>query len=477
MLYFRVSLRIQQEPHKNCHILSASTNPLNGNNPAIIVNNAYLLPHCELNVTGFFFRLWYWFCEIKIIYMNALNIIALLVTMAALFSYVNYRYIQLPTVIGIMLIALMMSLVFIGVNQLGWQDFYSPTEKLLRSINFHDALMNGMLSFLLFAGALHVNINDLAKQKGIITLLATVGVVFTTFIVGGLSWLIFHAFNIDIPLIYCLLFGALIAPTDPIAVMAILKSAGTPKTLETKIAGESLFNDGIAVVVFVALLAVATGAEASTASVSLLFVQEAIGGAVYGFVIGYAAFYLLKSVNNYQVEALLTLALVMGGYALAQTLHISGPIAMVVAGLLIGNHGRQLAMGEESRKRLDDFWELIDEVLNAVLFVLIGLEVIILAFKTEYILIALAVIPMILGVRYISVLLPVKLLHKFRDFSPRVVEIMTWGGLRGGISIALALSLPISDARESILAVTYLVVAFSILVQGLSIERFITGRS
>ena len=375
------------------------------------------------------------------------------------------------------IIILVPTLILIAVNELGWKDFYTPAERLLHSIDFYTALMHGMLSFLLFAGALHININELAKQKWLITALATIGVVFTTFVVGGFSWLIFQAFNIDIPLIYCLLFGSLIAPTDPIAVMAILKTAGTPKSLSTKIAGESLFNDGVAVVVFLVLLGIATGTEqASFMSVSILFVQEAIGGAVFGFAVGYLVFYLLKGVNNYQVEVLLTLALVMGGYALAHTLHLSGPIAMVVAGLLIGNHGREMAMDGETRQHLDNFWELIDEILNAVLFVLIGLEVIILSFKYEYFLIALLVIPMLLGIRYVSVFAPVKLLQRFRDFSPRVVEIMTWGGLRGGISIALALSLPVGESREVILSITYLVVAFSILVQGLSVERFIAGK-
>ncbi len=408
--------------------------------------------------------------------METLNNIAIIITMAAVFSYVNHRYIELPTTIGIMLIALMMSLVMITVNALGWQNFSVPAEKFLHSIDFHTALMHGMLSFLLFAGAMHVNLNDLAKQKGIITTLATIGVVFTTFVVGGVSWLIFHAFNIDIPIIYCLLFGALIAPTDPIAVMAILKNAGTPPSLSTKISGESLFNDGVAVVVFLVLLGIATGTEHTAMSVSMLFLQETVGGALYGLVIGFITYQMLKGVNNYQVEVLLTLALVMGGYALATKLHLSGPIAMVVAGLLIGNHGRKLAMNEETRERLDNFWELIDEMLNAVLFVLIGLEVVILVFKYEYFLIALAIIPLLLAVRYISVFIPVKLLQRYRDFTPRVVEIMTWGGLRGGISIALALSLPIGESREIVLAITYLVVAFSILVQGLTIERFIAGR-
>lgn len=402
--------------------------------------------------------------------MEILNTIAILLTLSAIFSYLNYRFIKLPTTIGIMLISLVLSLLLLISGKVGLFSISAQVDILLKSIDFHTLLINGMLSFLLFAGALHINLNQLSKQKGIIIILATVGVVASTFIVGGLSWVVLNALDLNISLIYCLLFGALISPTDPIAVIGILKNVGVPKSLEIKISGESLFNDGVAVVVFLVLLGIATGqSQATVSSVSLLLLQEAVGGAVYGFAIGAICFYMLRSVNNYQVEVLLTLALVMGGYALATVLHLSGPIAMVVAGLLIGNHGRYFAMSESTRNHLDTFWELVDEILNAILFLLIGLEVLILVYHTEYFLAALAIIPMVLLARFISVALPINIMKKFREFSPGVTRLMTWGGLRGGISVALALSLPQGYEREVILAVTYAVVVFSILVQGLTL--------
>lgn len=402
--------------------------------------------------------------------MEILNTIAILLTLSAIFSYLNYRFIKLPTTIGIMLISLVLSLLILVIGELGFLDVSGQVTSLIKGIDFHTALINGMLSFLLFAGALHINLNELSKQKWVILILATVGVISSTFIIGGMSWVILNALELNISFIYCLLFGALISPTDPIAVMGILKTVGIPKSLEIKISGESLFNDGVAVVVFLVLLGVATGqSEATVSSIGALFIQEAIGGAIYGLIIGGLCFYMLRSVNNYQVEILLTLALVMGGYALATALHVSGPIAMVVAGLLIGNHGRVLAMSESTREHLDTFWELIDEILNAVLFLLIGLEVLILVYHTEYFLAALALIPVVLFSRFISVGFPIHLMKKVRDFSPGVTRLMTWGGLRGGISVALALSLPQGTEREVILAVTYALVIFSILVQGLTL--------
>ena len=402
--------------------------------------------------------------------MDILNTISILLTLAAVFSYLNYRYIKLPTTIGIMLISLILSLLLIISSKLGIFDISDQVTVLIASIDFHTALINGMLSFLLFAGALHINLNDLSKQKWVILILATVGIVSSTFIIGGTSWLILNALELNISFIYCLLFGALISPTDPIAVMGILKTVGVPKSLEIKISGESLFNDGVAVVVFLVLLGIATGqSEATFSSVSSLFIQEAIGGAVYGLIIGGLCFYMLRSVNNYQVEVLLSLALVMGGYALATVLHISGPIAMVVAGLLIGNHGRSFAMSDSTREHLDMFWELIDEVLNAILFLLIGLEVLVLVYHTEYFIAAIALIPIVLLSRFISVGVSVKLMENTRAFSPGAIRLLTWGGLRGGISVALALSLPHGEQRETILAITYVLVIFSILVQGLSL--------
>jgi len=405
--------------------------------------------------------------------MGILNTAALLITLAALFSYLNYRFVRLPNTIGIMIISLVMSLVMLLLGKFGWTDLIFYTNKVLRSIDFHETLMKGMLSFLLFAGALHVNLNDLRQQTAIIVILATVGVLISTFIIGGLSWLVLHALNINLSFIYCLLFGALISPTDPIAVLGILKRARVPKSLETKISGESLFNDGMGVVVFLVLFGLASGGELSSSSISLLLLQEVVGGVVFGLVLGAGVYYLLKDVDNYQLEVMLTLALVMGGYALAHELHLSGPLAVVAAGLFIGNHGRAFAMSEKTRAHLDTFWELIDEILNAVLFVLIGLEVLLLAIPSEYLLAALAIIPLVLLARFVSVGLPIVLMGRFRRFSPGVVQVMTWGGLRGGISVALALSLPFGTERDVILAITYAVVIFSIIVQGLTISRMV----
>ena len=402
--------------------------------------------------------------------MTIIDIAAILITVSALFSFINDRYIKLPTTIGLMLIALAVSVLLLFAGKLGLGGIQTHAKAFLAGIDFNQALMEGMLSFLLFAGALHINLANLAAQKWIITSLATLGILVSTFIVGGLSYFLLGWLGIDLPFIYCLLFGALISPTDPIAVLGILKTANAPKTLETKIAGESLFNDGMAVVVFIVLLGIASGGEHVTAGhIAMLFLEEAVGGVVFGLLIGWLAYWMIKQVDNYQVEILLTLALVMGGYSLATEIHVSGPIAVVVAGLLMGNHGRMLAMSEHTREHLDTFWELLDEILNAVLFVLIGLEVLVLSFTSELLLASLVLIPVVLGARLVSVAIPIHLLSLRRAFSPGVIKVLTWGGLRGGVSVALALSLPVGEAREFILAITYVIVVFSIVVQGLTI--------
>jgi CPA1 family monovalent cation:H+ antiporter len=406
--------------------------------------------------------------------MDILNIAAILITISAVFSYINYRFIKLPTTIGLMLIGLGFSLFLLGMKQLGFSVIEQYAESVLAQIDFNETLMQGMLSFLLFAGALHVNLNDLAKQKWVIASLATFGMLLSTFIIGGLTYWVLQWLGISLPFIYCLLFGALISPTDPIAVLGILKTAHAPKSLETKIAGESLFNDGVAVVVFIVLFGIATGGhEVSAGHIGLLFLEEAVGGVLFGLVIGGVTYYMLKGIDNYSVEVLLTLALVMGGYALATVVHVSGPIAIVVAGLMIGNHGRLFAMSEHTRDHLDTFWELIDEILNAVLFVLIGLELLVIAFTNQYLIAALLIIPIVLLARFISVSIPIGVFHFKREFSPGVIKVLTWGGLRGGISVALALSLPAGPERNLILTVTYLVVVFSIVVQGLSIGNLV----
>ena len=403
-----------------------------------------------------------------------LTIAAILIVLAALFSYLNHRFIKLPTTIGLMVISLGFSLLLLVLGYLGFAEITEKSRSLLARIDFNQALMHGMLSFLLFAGALHINLDDLRKQKWVVATLASVGVLLSASLVAGAIWFVARALGLSLPFLYCLLFGAMIAPTDPIAVLGILKTTRAPKSLETKIAGESLFNDGVAVVLFIVLIRfVDGGGDTGAIQIAVLFVVEAVGGAVLGGVLGWLTYQMLKSVDNYQVEVLLTLALVMGGYALASSLHVSGPIAMVVAGLLIGNHGRSLAMSDKTRQHLDNFWELVDEILNAVLFVLIGLEVLVLAFTWQYLIAGLVAIPVVLLARFVSVGIPVGLLRFRREFSPHAVKILTWGGLRGGISVALALSLPVEEGRDPLVAMTYIVVIFSIIVQGLTIGRLI----
>jgi CPA1 family monovalent cation:H+ antiporter len=401
--------------------------------------------------------------------MNLFHILAILISLAAVFSFINYRYLRLPTAIGLMLIALLTSLglVLLGPYAQGMKEY---AARLLHAVDFDATLLHGMLSFLLFAGAIHINLADLARQRWVVAILATASVLGATFIIGVLTYLCFGLLGLYVPLIDCLLFGALISPTDPIAVLGIMKSAGASKNLETKISGESLFNDGVGVVVFLVLLSVATGGhEVSAGSILWLFLQEAVGGALYGLGLGALAFSMLKQVDDYSVEVLITLAVTTGGYALGEILHLSAPIAIVVAGLLIGNHGRALAMSERTREHLDTFWELIDETLNAVLFVLIGMEVLILAYRQEYLYAGLLAIPIALFARLVSVGIPIGIMRRYREFSPMTVSVLTWGGLRGGISVALALSLPGGEVRDALVTVTYVVVTFSILVQGLSI--------
>ncbi len=411
--------------------------------------------------------------------MSIINTIAVLISLAAVFSYINYRFLKIPNTIGILVIALLMSLAIVILGKLGF-PVIDHAKELLNGIDFNEALMQGMLSALLFAGALHVRLEELVKQKWVVAILASVGVIASTFMVGFASYGIFGLLGLDIPLIYCLLFGSLISPTDPIAVLGILKTVGAPKSLETKIAGESLFNDGVAVVVFLVLLSFAGGGEGhgghgklDAMGIAMLFGQEAVGGTIFGLIIGYITFRMLASINNYQVEVLLTLGLVLGGYALASAIHVSGPIAIVVAGLMIGNKGRKYAMSDKTREHLDNFWELIDEILNAMLFVLIGLEVLVLTFNTQYLLAGIIMIPVVLLIRFISVGIPVSILKLSHTFTPKIVRILTWGGLRGGISIALVLTLPAGEHREALLVITYVIVIFSILVQGMTVGKLV----
>ena len=405
--------------------------------------------------------------------MGFFEITAVLVILAALASYLNYRLIRLPNTIGIMVITLALSVLVILASSLGL-SLEAGAHKILDAIDLEEALLHGMLGFLLFAGALHINLNHLGEQKWTIASLATVGVVLSTVVVGGLAHLVLGWVDLETPFMVCLLFGALISPTDPIAVLGIMTRVGAPKSLEVKFAGESLFNDGVGVVVFLVILAVVKrGGGVTPGEVGMLFFEEAVGGAVFGLALGLLGYFFLKTVDNYQVEALLTLALVFGGYALADGLHISGPIAMVVAGLLIGNQGRALAMSDTTRARLDDFWELIDEALNSVLFALLGIEVLVLPLTPSHLLAGVAMIPAVLLARFVSVGGVVRILSLGRSFTPGAIRILVWGGLRGGISVALALSLPDIPGRPVIIAITYVVVVFSIVVQGLTIGPLI----
>ncbi len=401
------------------------------------------------------------------------EIAAIFLVVTALLAYVNHRFIGLPTTIGVMVTSLVLSLSLLGLNALGFLHVLHTFEvQLLNAIDFSDVLMQGMLSLLLFAGALHVDLSELRDYRWQIAILAVVGTLLSTVVVGMAMWWILPWLGVSMPLIYCLLFGALISPTDPIAVMGILKSAGAPKNLELVIAGESLFNDGVGVVIFSLLVGMLTSGDAPTWQHGAeLLAHEAGGGLLLGWAVGHVTFRLLRSIDQYQVEVLITLAAVMGGYALANRLHVSGPLAMVVAGLMIGNQGRSLAMSDTTRHHVDLFWELLDEMLNAVLFVLIGMEVVVIRFAHDLLMAAVATILITLAARWLTVGLPVKLLRRAFRLPRGAGFMLTWGGLRGGISVALALSLPTGPAREAILALTYCVVVWSILGQGLTISH------
>lgn len=399
------------------------------------------------------------------------DLFAILVVLSALFAYINYRFIKLPSAIGLMLSALFMSLVLIAIGRI-YPPALTDLQELVNDIDFADLLLEVMLGFMLFAGAIHIHLDDLKKVQLPVVLFSTLSVVINTAVMGTGAYFLLGLFHIEMPYLYCLLFGALISPTDPIAVLSILKQAGVPKSLEMKIAGESLFNDGVAVVVFLTILKIAQHPEAMQwTDVALLFGQEAGGGLLVGFITGYLGFTLMRSINNYKVEVLLTLAVVMGAYFIAHRLHISGPLAVVVAGLLIGNHGKKLAMSEETADYVDKFWELLDETLNAILFVLIGLELVVLHVTPTYFALGAIVIAMGLLSRYISVWIPAQIIRLRGEITTHTLLVLTWGGLRGGISIALALSLTPELGKELWLTLTYFVVAFSILVQGMTVGR------
>lgn len=407
--------------------------------------------------------------------MDYFVIASILVFISAFFGYLNVRFIKLPNTIGLTVITILFTL---GVFALSYFDdtLLNAERYIITHIDFRSVLLDIMLSFLLFAGALHTDLQKLRELRWPILIFATFGVLVSTFLVGIIIYFMLHGIGIEVQFINCLLFGALISPTDPIAVLGILKKANVPKKLEIKIVGESLFNDGVGVVIFLTIFGIASGSagDFSIANVLTLFVHEVGGGLLLGGMLGWITVRLMKSIDDYDIEVIITLATVMTGTIVAQYLHVSAPLAMVVAGLIIGgNTARQQAMSQLTENYVDKFWELIDILLNTLLFVLIGMELLVLDLEPEFVLAGLLAIPIALICRYASLVIPVNVFAKRLDFVPNTNLIMTWGGLRGAISIALALGLTYEMHRELFLVMTYVVVIFSIIVQGLTVGKLV----
>ncbi|CAN5645552.1 sodium:proton antiporter [soil metagenome] len=404
---------------------------------------------------------------------------AVLIVLAAALGYINYRVLKLPQSVGLTVMGAVASLIVVGIDVLMPESGVgADIVRFIANIDFHETLMNGMLSFLLFAGALHVDWSDMKKGRWPILLLSTVGVLLSTALVGGGFYLAAHLIGLDVPIVWCLVFGALISPTDPVAVMGVLRRAKVSPTLEATVAGESLFNDGVGVVVFTIILATALGTEPfSLGHAARLFAFEAGGGVLLGLVVGWIGYRAMHSIDEYKLEVLISLAIVMGGYTLASWIHVSGPVAMAVAGLLIGNEAVRTAMSDTTRTYLLGFWSLIDDILNAVLFVLIGLEVVTVPADSRLLLLGLVAIPLVLLARSISVVGPLAIMRPFLTLGPLALPTLIWGGLRGGISIALALGLPDGPARSIALAATYVVVLFSVIIQGGTIARLLAWLS
>ncbi len=407
--------------------------------------------------------------------MSYFVIASILVSIAAVFGYWNVRFIKLPNTIGLTVISIGFTLAVFALSYI--DDSLLEAERyIITQVDFKTVLLDLMLGFLLFAGALHTDLEKLKTHRWPILAFATFGVLVSTFLIGTASFYLLQMLGMEVPFINCLLFGALISPTDPIAVLGILKKVGAPKKLEIKIVGESLFNDGVGVVIFLTIFSLAKdpGAGFSALEVGKLFVIEVFGGVLLGIVLGWVTFQMMRRIDDYAVEVIISLAAVMGGIVLAQYLHVSGPLAMVIAGLFVGgSRARSLAMSLETETYVDKFWELIDILLNTVLFVLVGMEILVLDLEKEYIAAGLCMIPIALLCRYASLLLPVRLFEKPLDFIPHTNLVMTWGGLRGAISIALALSLTEAMFRDLFLVVTYIVVIFSIVGQGLTVDPLI----
>lgn len=403
--------------------------------------------------------------------MPVYNILAVILVLCALFAYVNKKLFRLPNTIGIMLLSLITSLIVIQAGKM-YPQVYNGAAALVKNVDFYNVVIKVMLGYLLFAGSMQINAASLKTEALSIIIFSTIGLLISTAIVGSLFYAAANLLGMPLSFISCLLFGSLISPTDPIAVLGILRKANIPHTLETKICGESLFNDGVAIVVFITIYDVMQTGDAnlSFTHVSILFLQEAAGGLLFGAALGYAGFIILRSVNDYVVEALITLALVAGGYLLADVLHISGPLAVIVAGIITGNK-TQNSISTTSRNYIAHLWEIIDEILNAVLFMLVGLQMVVIPFTGTLFWLGCITIAIVLLARYVSILLPSKTLLFKKTFEKGAVTILTWGGLRGGLSIALALSLPAAMKGNIFVPVTYIVVLFSIVVQGLTIGR------
>jgi len=406
--------------------------------------------------------------------MNLYDAFTILIVLSALFGYVNYKFLKLPTTIGIMVISLLVSFGIVGLSIFD-SVYLQTTIDAVTKLDFPRILLRVMLSFMLFAGAIHIDLKVLDKEKIPVIIFSTFGVLLSTVIIGILMFFLLQLFGLNVNIIYCLLFGALISPTDPIAVLGILKNAKIPKPLEMKITGESLFNDGVSVVIFITVYEITKSGlqDLDISNVVIFFLREAVGGIIFGFILGYTGYLMLKSIDNYKVEVMITLAMVMGGYSFAHLIKVSGPLAMVVAGIIIGNRGKQFAMSETTKEYLDKFWELIDDILNAILFIIIGLEILIIKKDLNFVEIGLISIVLVLLSRYLSLGVSILIMKFKRTFPKNTIWVLTWGGLRGGISVALALSLTQTMQRELFVTVTYIVVIFSILVQGLTIKNYV----
>ena len=409
-----------------------------------------------------------------------LESVSIIFGISALLSLINYKWVKLPYTIGLMVLSMVLIGLLFLIRPFA-PNLFQVFCDVVYEANFEHLLFDVLLSFLLFAGALHINIKDLAKERGSVFLFATLGVLISTFLIGIGTYFIANIVGIAIPFIYCLLFGALISPTDPIAVLSILKEAKVSKPLQLKIEGESLFNDGVGVVVFTGLILLTPmmGMEEKSedliAEIGLLFLEEALGGLVFGVLLGFVGYRLILMVfDEAKLAVLLSLAIVMSGSAIAQMIHVSAPLAMVVCGLIIGNRlDINHEMDSEAKHLLNEVWEVLDEVLNGILFVLIGLALHILEFDTRFLLLGVIAIFVVLLARFISIYSTYSLVKHPEQHSLNTVKIMTWGGLRGGISIALAMSLGEYPFGDGIILMTYVVVLFSIIVQGLSLGKLV----